>query len=910
MAVVVRQIDGPAIEGQLQARAAYTGWRWLQQREYAAVHFEGGNGLAAHVLDARRQGWPDQHGPIHVHYRKRPPWLNECGYIQFHNMAEAEAWCLERRVIASNGCSLHAHPTLQAMLRHVAVDEPDCSASPIPADQAAPLVSICITHYNRPALLTDCLASVRHQTYSNIEVILVDDGSTQPTARVFVDSLEDEFQARGWTLIRQENRYLGAARNAAARAAKGDYLFILDDDNLLLPDGIEKAVRIAQHTNADIVTSVMAMFHGPAGTNPTWPDRLRVFLGGAPLFGLFDNTLGDANALVRRSCWSELGGYTEDRGVGAEDWEFFATATLRGHRLETSLQPLFWYRVSASGMAIAGDWWSDYRRALRAYEALLPPALRELPALAGMLWRDANRAEQESRNLEAELGSRNRRLAELTEHAGRVETELAARDRHLAELGDHARHIETELAARDRHLAELGDHARHIEAELASRDHHLAELGDHARRIEADLVQRDRALADARANLVEATTREKEQAEHLRQASAALPRHNSVQPRPNTGHEAEHLARHFEAESGQLRSQLNGVLESTSWRVTWPLRRALVSHPRTARAMRRGAKLAWWTVTLQLPRRIAARRRQLEPPTVAFVICTERRFENKSLLLVRTLRRYGGALGAMSPIFSYSPRPAEAPSERVQRELEALDVRLVLDVVNSRWPEYGFANKVVACADAERKLNAETIVFLDSDQVVLQEPSALRLPRDIDVAVRPVDRKFIGIGDEQDENYPYWNKLYGIAGSLPKRKVKTTLDDEPIWEYYNSGLIAARREIGLFSHWEKVFGEILESGALPTAGLHYVEQSALSASITAKASRVAVLPEDYNIPCIEEYWEGLTSRLHIAASATTLHYHHSFDDGRWKEWLCTDRGLRLDPEKLGWLNANLVELGI
>ena len=89
---------GYAILGQLQACAAYTAWRWLQQREYAAVHFEGGNGLAAHVLDACRQGWPDQHGPIHVHYRKPPPWLNECGYIQFHNMAEAEAWCLERRV--------------------------------------------------------------------------------------------------------------------------------------------------------------------------------------------------------------------------------------------------------------------------------------------------------------------------------------------------------------------------------------------------------------------------------------------------------------------------------------------------------------------------------------------------------------------------------------------------------------------------------------------------------------------------------------------------------------------------------------------------------------------------------------------------------------------------------------------
>ena len=235
-------------------------------------------------------------------------------------MAEAEAWCLERRVIASNGCSLHAHPTLQAMLRHVAVDEPDCSASPIPADQDAPLVSICITHYNRPALLTDCLASVRHQTYSNIEVILVDDGSTQPAARVFV-TVWKRVSGQRLDTDPPGQPLFGRCANAAARAAKGDYLFILDDDNLLLPDAIEKAVRIAQHTNADIVTSAMAMFHGPAGTDR--PGRIGCgCFWRRPLFGLFQNTLGDANALVRRSCWSELGGYTEDRGTGTQDWEF------------------------------------------------------------------------------------------------------------------------------------------------------------------------------------------------------------------------------------------------------------------------------------------------------------------------------------------------------------------------------------------------------------------------------------------------------------------------------------------------------------------------------------------------------------------------------------------------------------
>ncbi len=590
LAVVVREINGPPIEGRPQACAAYAVWRWLQPRAFVAVHIEGGAGLSVHALDTRRQGWRDQHGPIHVHYFTRPPWLNECGYIHFHNMREAEAWCLERRVIVSNGCLLHAHPTLRAMLHNVAVDEPECSTTPIPADQVAPLVSICITHFNRPGLLADCLASVRHQIYANIEVILVDDGSTQPAAQVFLDSLEDEFRAKGWTLIRQENRYLGAARNAAARAAKGDYLFFLDDDNLLLRDGIENAVRIARHTNADIVTSVMAMFHGPAGTDPMWPDKLQVFLGGAPLFGLFNNTLGDANALVRRSCWGEIGGYTEDRGTGTQDWELYATATLRGYRLETSLDPLSWYRVSASGMAQTGDWWADYRLALRAYEAVLPPALRELPALAGALWRQANETENKTRNLEAEL---------------------ASRDHYLVELRDQARHLETELAVRDRYLAELGEHGRRIEAELATRDRQLTELADHKQQIETELLARDRDLVEARGHLAEAATTERKLVEHVCQARATL-----VEAE-NRATDAEQRARRSEAENGELRSRLNSVLESTSWQVTWPLRRALDGHPRTARAMRRAAKLAWWTVTLQLPGRIASSRRKVEAPTAS-----------------------------------------------------------------------------------------------------------------------------------------------------------------------------------------------------------------------------------------------------------------------------------------------------
>jgi GT2 family glycosyltransferase len=502
VALMIREYNGPVLGGTSGQHicAAYSLWCWLQRRAYRTVHIEGGHGLAVHCLDARRQGWQNDDGAIYVHYFRPPPWLEKNGRPHLSGVLDAEALCLERRVLSDSGCLLLAPPALETTLRQLVDNGPGHVRDAIPVAQDTPLVSICITHYNRPTLLHDCLASVRAQTYSPLEVVLVDDGSTQPAAQAFLYSLQGEFAAKGWTLIRQENRYLGAARNAAARAAKGDYLFFLDDDNLLMPNGVQQAVRVAQHTGADIVTAIMAQFSGPAGCQPTRPDTLVVHAGSAPLLGLFDNNLGDANALIRRNCWIELGGCTEDRDVGAEDWEFYAKAILNGRRLEHSLKPFLWYRVDSNSMARAGNWWSNYRRALRAYEALLPVALRELPALAGVLWRRVTALEP----------------------------------------------FESEAA----HLRSQVDKLRVLTAET---NEQLARASDDARRFASQFANAEAALV-------------------------------------------------------RLSAQLNSVPSSSARKMPRPLHDFLTRHPRTSQTLRRAAKLIWWTVTLQLPTRLAARR--------------------------------------------------------------------------------------------------------------------------------------------------------------------------------------------------------------------------------------------------------------------------------------------------------------
>ncbi len=69
------------------------------------------------------------------------------------------------------------------------------------------MVSVCITHYNRPHLLQQALQSIADQDYDNIEVVLVDDGSTTAEALSYLTALQSSFDAQGWSIVRTSNRY-------------------------------------------------------------------------------------------------------------------------------------------------------------------------------------------------------------------------------------------------------------------------------------------------------------------------------------------------------------------------------------------------------------------------------------------------------------------------------------------------------------------------------------------------------------------------------------------------------------------------------------------------------------------------------------------------------------------------------
>lgn len=115
-----------------------------------------------------------------------------------------------------------------------------------------PLVSVIVPVYNVAQYLPQCLASLRGQTYQSLEVLLINDGSTDGSkeiCRAYAE-LDDRFH-----LIDKANSGVSDSRNRALDRARGKYLQFVDADDFLAPDATEKLVHAAQSSGADLVIS-------------------------------------------------------------------------------------------------------------------------------------------------------------------------------------------------------------------------------------------------------------------------------------------------------------------------------------------------------------------------------------------------------------------------------------------------------------------------------------------------------------------------------------------------------------------------------------------------------------------------------------------------------------------------------
>jgi glycosyltransferase involved in cell wall biosynthesis len=229
---------------------------------------------------------------------------------------------------------------MQDGVRHVAK-----ISSPTILFVHAGLVSTIIPVYNRAALLRDAVASVLEQSYRPIEIIIVDDGSTDDTQAAIAQLAMTHAEIRS---IRIQNSGPGAAREAGRQLANGEYIQHLDSDDCLLPRRFQLLVQALREQPEAGVAYGMTRYSDLAGNEiaPDWknPNQKQETMFPSFLLGRWWDT---PSPLYRRSVTDAAGPWTSLRLE--EDWEYDARVASLGTRLAFVPETLVEVRMHGEG---------------------------------------------------------------------------------------------------------------------------------------------------------------------------------------------------------------------------------------------------------------------------------------------------------------------------------------------------------------------------------------------------------------------------------------------------------------------------------------------------------------------------------------------------------------------------------
>ena len=209
-----------------------------------------------------------------------------------------------------------------------------------------PAISVIIPTHNRAGLLGEAIESVLRQTFSDLELIVVDDGSTDATAEVIARHAND---SRLRPIV-QPQQGRSRARNHGARLARADWLAFLDSDDIYLLDALDQHWRVlsqAPGLGLSLGGYLLVGEHGqPLGERRPWEE------GPLTLPGWLFNCFGMPGTLVlRRSMFEQAGGFDPALEM-AEDWDLFLRLAVLGCPMAWVKAPVCRYRQHA-GSSIA-----------------------------------------------------------------------------------------------------------------------------------------------------------------------------------------------------------------------------------------------------------------------------------------------------------------------------------------------------------------------------------------------------------------------------------------------------------------------------------------------------------------------------------------------------------------------------
>jgi len=306
------------------------------------------------------------------------PLLDDVGLRQSLGKA-AGAWAQDAlspmRVVQQLERALHLHAPSARLSRSTT------------APSSSPLVSVVVPFFNLHSLLPETLASIAAQTFRDHEVLIIDDGSTEPQSLQLLEELE----AQGHRVIHKPNGGLSSARNAGLEVARGRWILPLDADDLIAPTFLERTLEaLEREPDLAYATSFVTAFT----SSPQEPTSVYLPWGLDRDALLLTNVASTCTALLSREALEAAGGYDEWL-TSFEDWDLYCTLAEQGRRGAVVPEFLFHYRQREGSLVRTEV--MDQRHALLSYLVAKHPSLtarpdRTLRALMGE--QERARAEQ------------------------------------------------------------------------------------------------------------------------------------------------------------------------------------------------------------------------------------------------------------------------------------------------------------------------------------------------------------------------------------------------------------------------------------------------------------------------------------------------------------------------------------
>jgi hypothetical protein len=287
---------------------------------------------------------------------------------------------------------------------------------------------------------------------------------------------------------------------------------------------------------------------------------------------------------------------------------------------------------------------------------------------------------------------------------------------------------------------------------------------------------------------------------------------------------------------------------------------------------------------------------------ITFVCCIEPGLlEPQSLRLIDSLRRFGGKF-ADAPFFAVQPRFGPPLARSTRRELERLGARHVYLPARRRYAWYHFTNKAAAVVAAEELATTEQVAFLDSDVLVLREPTEFELAPGEDFAACSPDTGVVGTTGPDSPYESQWRRIAEVLGinfdNVPW--VEALLVGKRIRLYFNGGVFTYRRATKLGRSYMDACIRLLDAHlGFPKNGEHWLEQISLGLSMHARGLRWRSLPLPYNYTMasyLPHYWNP-----DVLRQTRVLHYHDSMGPHFFNELL--ERIKATQPDRHEWLSA-------